>query len=341
MASSVVSWQDRILSYQLFYTHKLLHDRKAPPVRLDEILPVSGYQVKLQARSGATKTILATSTMFEVVADGLAHGTEYIAQVAAANLHGIGDYSAASEAAITEHGELACSDVHTNSGLNLCSRYSRTRCSTSESHLCQFVIGCFAMGSWFGHSQKCSLDIAASNGVKTIMEICVHKPRSRNVCALGSMFVSARPSYSSRLTSILCCSSTTVEDLSPETTYRFRVKAVDGNGNQAVSEPVSILTGRRVSLLLRAIVSGTSASRSSSNYSASQDNTGDGEDTNDGAGSHKSDTNEVEGDRTECQCNEDASDCKKVNETEPPRPTKARRRVDVEDDFVYYSSDSD
>lgn len=64
-----------------------------PRAVLDEVVPVSGYKIKLSSKSSPPEIILAVAQPTETVVDGLCADTEYVASIAAVNLHGISEFS--------------------------------------------------------------------------------------------------------------------------------------------------------------------------------------------------------------------------------------------------------
>ncbi|KAJ0407684.1 hypothetical protein ATCC90586_001866 [Pythium insidiosum] len=71
---------------------------RAPNERVDQVAPISGYKIKLCARQPGlpTRVVLAPANPTEWVVDDLAPEAEYVASVAAVNLHGASAFSAAS-----------------------------------------------------------------------------------------------------------------------------------------------------------------------------------------------------------------------------------------------------
>jgi hypothetical protein len=140
-------------------------------------------------------------------------------------------------------------------------------------------------------------------------------------------------------TLVVRCRSATVRGLCPETTYHFRVKAVDAEGGHAVSEPVSALTGRRVSSFFRAAVAAKSLPAP------------DHLDERDGKEEEDREDKEEEGPSMATDAKEEKqSDAVTETETETKlervRSRKAAaKRVDGDesfddDDYVYYDSSS-
>ncbi|KAG2997395.1 hypothetical protein PC128_g22845 [Phytophthora cactorum] len=72
-----------------------------PRPNLDEVVPVSGYKIKLSSPSAPAKLVLAVAFPTETSISGLCSETEYSASICAINLHGLSEFSAESEPAKT------------------------------------------------------------------------------------------------------------------------------------------------------------------------------------------------------------------------------------------------
>ncbi|OWZ01016.1 hypothetical protein PHMEG_00027674 [Phytophthora megakarya] len=68
-----------------------------PRPNLDEVLPVSGYKIKLSSPSEPAKIVLAVAFPTEIAINGLCAATEYVASICAINLHGLSEFSTASQ----------------------------------------------------------------------------------------------------------------------------------------------------------------------------------------------------------------------------------------------------
>ncbi|ETI42863.1 hypothetical protein F441_12049 [Phytophthora nicotianae CJ01A1] len=68
-----------------------------PRPNLDEVVPVSGYKVKISSSSVPVKIALAVAFPTETSISGLCADTEYSASICAISLHGLSEFSAESE----------------------------------------------------------------------------------------------------------------------------------------------------------------------------------------------------------------------------------------------------
>lgn len=73
-----------------------------PCLNLDEVVPVSGYKIKLTSTSEPTKIVHAIAFPTETCLTNLRANADYSASICAINLHGLSDYSAASKVATTK-----------------------------------------------------------------------------------------------------------------------------------------------------------------------------------------------------------------------------------------------
>ncbi|KAL4100380.1 hypothetical protein PRIC1_008174 [Phytophthora ramorum] len=72
-----------------------------PRPSLDEVVPVSGYKIKLSSPAGPQKIALAVAFPTETLIGGLSPDSEYVAEICAINLHGMSEFSAESQPAKT------------------------------------------------------------------------------------------------------------------------------------------------------------------------------------------------------------------------------------------------
>ncbi|KAG6617713.1 fact complex subunit [Phytophthora cinnamomi] len=72
-----------------------------PRPNLDEVVPVSGYKIKLTSSSSPMKIMLAVAFPTETSISGLSADTEYVAAICAINLHGMSEFSTDSDPAKT------------------------------------------------------------------------------------------------------------------------------------------------------------------------------------------------------------------------------------------------
>lgn len=72
-----------------------------PRPNLDEVVPVSGYKIKISSSAGPPKIVLAVAFPTETSIGGLCADTEYVAAICAINLHGLSEFSTESEPART------------------------------------------------------------------------------------------------------------------------------------------------------------------------------------------------------------------------------------------------
>lgn len=87
-------------------THRCIC-RSPPRPNLDEVVPVSGYKIKISSASSPPKIVLAVAFPTETSIGGLSADTEYAAAICAINLHGMSEFSVDSDPVKTRKGKLS------------------------------------------------------------------------------------------------------------------------------------------------------------------------------------------------------------------------------------------
>lgn len=85
-----------------------------PRPNLDEVVPVSGYKIKISSPSAPAKFVLAVAFPTETVITGLCADTEYSASICAINLHGMSEFGAESEPTRTRRSKPAAPVLFVN-----------------------------------------------------------------------------------------------------------------------------------------------------------------------------------------------------------------------------------
>ncbi|KAE9116325.1 hypothetical protein PF010_g9008 [Phytophthora fragariae] len=99
-----------------------------PRPNLDEVVPVSGYKIKISSASSPPKIMLAVAFPTETSIGGLSADTEYAAAICAINLHGMSEFSVDSDPVKTRKAKPAAPVLRVTDG----SQYSRPMMSLSN-----------------------------------------------------------------------------------------------------------------------------------------------------------------------------------------------------------------
>ncbi|GMF56724.1 unnamed protein product [Phytophthora fragariaefolia] len=83
----------------------------SPRTNLDQVVPVSGYKIKLSSSTGTPQIMLAVAFPTETLVSGLCADREYVATICAINLHGMSEFSADSDPVKTRKGRLSQSGI--------------------------------------------------------------------------------------------------------------------------------------------------------------------------------------------------------------------------------------